>query len=85
MATDIICGNEEPTFDYICMNIFGTWPEDIVWNAIHELAGADIMYIDFKDEEEEECDYELLMFNPDFIGKNMSITWMLFMLQSRSS
>lgn len=57
------------------MNIFGTWPEEIVWAAIHELSDYDIMYIDFRDEdeeydeEEEECDCEPLMFNPDFIEK----------------
>ena len=75
ITTDIICGHEEPTFDYICMNIFGVWPEETVWNAIHELADADIMLIDFHDEEEEidedEDGYEpeMLIFNPEFIEK----------------
>lgn len=73
MVTDIICGNEEPTFDYICMNIFGTWPEDIVWDAINELADSEIMYVDFHDEdcdnENEQCEEEALLFNPEFIEK----------------
>lgn len=73
MVTDVICGNEDPTFDYICMNIFGTWPENIVWNAINELSDYEIMYVDFHDEdfdnENEECEEEALLFNPEFIKK----------------
>lgn len=77
MITDIICGNEEPTFDYVCMNIFGTWPKDIVWDAMQELVDADIMYIDFHEEDEEsseseedeEYEPELLVFNQEFIEK----------------
>jgi hypothetical protein len=74
MVTDIICGHEEPNFFYMEENIFTVWPEDIVWNAIEELAECEIMFIDFKDEDEpdeddEECEIEELIFNPEFIEK----------------
>ena len=72
MVTDIICGHEDPNFFYIEENIFTVWPEDIVWNAIEELAEHEIMFIDFKDEDEcddDEPEIDELLFNPDFIEK----------------
>jgi hypothetical protein len=74
MITDIICGHEEPNFFYMEENIFTVWPEDIVWNAIEELAECEIIFIDFKnedesDEDEEECEIDGLIFNPEFIEK----------------
>lgn len=67
MITDIICGHEEPNFFYIEENIFTIWPEDIVWNAIEELAEHEIMFINFKNDDELEVDE--LLFKPDFIEK----------------
>ncbi len=71
MLTDIICGHEEPTFNYVCINIFNIWPEGIVWNAIEELAEADIMYVDFSDDEDEMEDDsdDMLIFNTDFLDR----------------
>lgn len=77
MITDIICGNEEPSFLYMQANIFTVWPENIVWKAIDELLINDIMYIDFIDEDEEQeyededegYQMEELVFNPEFLEK----------------
>lgn len=72
IITDIICGHEEPNFFYIEENIFTVWPEDIVWNAIEELAEHEIMFIDFKDEDgcdDDELEIHELLFNPDFVEK----------------
>ncbi len=69
--TDIICGGEEPTFLYLEENIFGIWPQEIIWRAIDELAEAEIMFIEFIDEDdeemEEECECEMLLFDSDFV------------------
>ena len=74
IVTDIICGHEEPSFTYMENNIFTVWPQDIVWNAIDELADCDIMYIDFHDEDElnennDEYEMEELIFTPEFLEK----------------
>lgn len=73
MVTDIICGHEEPSFLYMEANIFTVWPENIVLNAIEELADNDIMYIDFnedyEEEENEEYQMEELIFTPEFLEK----------------
>lgn len=73
IVTDIICGHEEPSFLYMEANIFTIWPEDIVWNAIEELANNEIMYIDFNEdyEEEENDEYHMeeLIFTPEFLEK----------------
>ena len=74
IITDMLCANEELHFMYIEENIFGIWPEETVWDAIHELANADIMLINFTDEYEEESDDSELedgdiIFNPEFIEK----------------
>ena len=73
MLTDIICGHEEPSFLYMQANIFTVWPEAIVWEAIDELFDADIMFIEFNEEDDEEDSDEYVMeelnFNPEFIEK----------------
>ena len=77
MVNDLICGDYPFDFIYIEQNISGTWPEEIVWQAINELADAEIMYIDFDEEDfdeedlEEEQEYEgqELLFNPEFMSK----------------
>ena len=75
IITDILCANEIPHFMYMEENIFGTWPEETVWQAISELADADIMLINFIDDEDEDIyeDGELedgdIIFNPEFIEK----------------
>ena len=73
--TDLICGNYPFDFIYIEHEIFTVWPEEIVWNAIHELADADIMYIDFKDpdeeieEDEDDEEGEEIIFTNEFMSK----------------
>ena len=67
-----------PNFEYMEENIFGVWPDETVWDAIHELADAEIMFINFIDEDEidedeidEDDEFEdgEIIFNPDFIEK----------------
>lgn len=72
--TDFLQSHSILDFTYLEDNIFGIWPEDVVWNAINELAEHEIMFIDMCDCEEcstddEECDTEELLFNPEFIEK----------------
>lgn len=72
---DFVQMKEPLDFEYMIEHVFETWPEDVVWDAIHELADCDIMFIDFNDPEEEtdeddcECEEELLLFNPKFLDK----------------
>jgi len=73
ITTDLLCAREMPNFEYIEENIFGVWPEEIVWDAIHELSDAEIMFVHFTDEEGIDEDDELedgeVIFNPDFLEK----------------
>lgn len=84
IMTDMLCANEVPHFMYIEQNIFGIWPEEIVWDALQELADANIMYVYFDDEDEEKTPKSVydeteddepevedgdIIFEPDFIEK----------------
>lgn len=79
ITTDILCGHEEAHFIYLEDNIFNIWPEQIVWDALEELAEAEIMCIHISDDEEEEdtceeeCECEIedgaLIFNPEYLEK----------------
>lgn len=75
ITVDFVQSNNSLDFEYMLENIFGVWPEDIVWKAIDELADCDVMFIDFndtddeQDSEEEDCECEMLLFNPKFIEK----------------
>lgn len=74
ITIDLLCAKEIPNFVYIEQNIFEVWPEAVVWKAINELADADIMLVNFIDEDdeiEEDCIYEDgdLIFIPEFLEK----------------
>ena len=77
IINDLFCGDYPFDFIYIEHEIFTVWPEEIVWDAIEELAAADIMYIDFKDpdaededeDEDSEDEGETILLNPEFIKK----------------
>lgn len=74
ITTDLLCAKEIPNFVYIEQNIFGVWPEAVVWKAINELADADIMLVNFIDEDEEIEEDDIyedgdLIFIPEFLEK----------------
>jgi hypothetical protein len=73
IITDILCAREIPNFEYVEENIFGVWPEEIVWDAINELADTGIMFINFIGEDEIDEDNEFedeeIIFDIDFLKK----------------
>lgn len=72
IVTDFIQYKDPLDFLYLEENIFGIWPQNIVINALNELAENDIMFIDSCDCEscsQDECEEEQLLFNPEFLEK----------------
>lgn len=72
ITTDFLFSAEPLDFVYLEENIFNIWSEEVVTQALDELAENDIMFINMCDDDdcdEHECETEELLFNPEFIKK----------------
>lgn len=67
IVTDFICGGKEMDLFYLEDNIFGTWPREVVFEALDELAEEGIMFLDFCDCDECDGDDAQLLFNSKFM------------------